>query len=83
MTQVAEIISDVTEPITEASEPLDENITRRQQVQVGQSYALHFYFLVHMAGYLLDILCFLLVTTAAVLNPLITSVLLDFNFLPL
>lgn len=41
MTQVAEIISDVTEPIMEASEPLDENMSRRQQIQVSQSFSLH------------------------------------------
>lgn len=35
LTQVAEIISDVREPITEASQPVDENESRRQQVQVG------------------------------------------------
>lgn len=35
--QVAEIISDVREPIMEASQPVDENLSRRQQVQVGNS----------------------------------------------
>lgn len=35
--QVAEIISDVREPIMEASQPVDENERRRQQVQVGNS----------------------------------------------
>lgn len=35
--QVAEIISDVREPIMEASQPVDENESRRQQVQVGNS----------------------------------------------
>lgn len=43
VTQVAEIISDVTEPIMEASEPLDENMSRRQQIQVSQSFSLHFH----------------------------------------
>lgn len=33
--QVAEIISDVREPITEPSQPLDQNQSRRQQVQVA------------------------------------------------
>lgn len=33
---VAEIISDVTEPIMEASEPLDENMSRRQQIQLAE-----------------------------------------------
>ncbi|KAK9540184.1 hypothetical protein VZT92_002653 [Zoarces viviparus] len=33
---VAEIISDVREPITEASQPLDENTSRRQQVQLAE-----------------------------------------------
>ena len=37
VTQVAEIISDVREPITEASQPVDENMSRRQQVQVGDT----------------------------------------------
>lgn len=37
VTQVAEIISDVREPIMEASQPLDENESRRQQVQVGNT----------------------------------------------
>lgn len=35
--QVAEIISDVREPIMEVSQPVDENESRRQQVQVGDS----------------------------------------------
>lgn len=35
--QVAEIISDVREPITGASQPVDENERRRQQVQVGDT----------------------------------------------
>lgn len=43
---MAEIISDVTEPITVASEPLDENRSRRQQIQVGKSDPLHFQVLV-------------------------------------
>ncbi|KAL7404251.1 hypothetical protein ABVT39_012033 [Epinephelus coioides] len=33
---VAEIISDVREPITEASQPVDENMSRRQQVQLAE-----------------------------------------------
>ncbi|XP_049428619.1 condensin complex subunit 3 [Epinephelus fuscoguttatus] len=33
---VAEIISDVREPITEASQPADENMSRRQQVQLAE-----------------------------------------------
>uniref|UniRef100_H3CGA7 Non-SMC condensin I complex, subunit G n=1 Tax=Tetraodon nigroviridis TaxID=99883 RepID=H3CGA7_TETNG len=33
---VAEIISDVREPITEPSQPLDENESRRQQVQLAE-----------------------------------------------
>ncbi|GAA6214708.1 condensin complex subunit 3 [Lates japonicus] len=33
---VAEIISDVREPITEASQPVDENESRRQQVQLAE-----------------------------------------------
>ncbi|XP_070837407.1 condensin complex subunit 3 [Chaetodon trifascialis] len=33
---VAEIISDVREPITEASQPVDENENRRQQVQLAE-----------------------------------------------
>ncbi|KAM6941539.1 condensin complex subunit 3 [Lycodopsis pacificus] len=33
---VAEIISDVREPIMEASQPLDENTSRRQQVQLAE-----------------------------------------------
>lgn len=37
VTQVAEIISDVREPIMEASQLVDENESRRQQVQVGQT----------------------------------------------
>lgn len=37
VTQVAEIISDVREPIMEASRPVDENENRRQQVQVGDA----------------------------------------------
>lgn len=45
VTQVAEIISDVTEPIMEASEPLDENMSRRQQIQVSQSFSLHLHIL--------------------------------------
>lgn len=36
-TQVAEIISDVREPIMEANQPVDENESRRQQVQVGNN----------------------------------------------
>lgn len=35
--QVAEIISDVREPITEVSQVVDENQSRRQQVQVGNT----------------------------------------------
>lgn len=35
--QVAEIISDVREPIMEASVPMDENMSRRHQVQVGNT----------------------------------------------
>lgn len=38
ITQVAEIISDVREPITEVSQPVDENKSRRQQVQVGNTH---------------------------------------------
>lgn len=37
VTQVAEIISDVREPIMEASQLVDENERRRQQVQVGNT----------------------------------------------
>ncbi|KAM3624521.1 uncharacterized protein V6R79_024546 [Siganus canaliculatus] len=33
---VAEIISDVREPITEAAHPVDENASRRQQVQLAE-----------------------------------------------
>nr|XP_057929295.1 condensin complex subunit 3 [Doryrhamphus excisus]XP_057929303.1 condensin complex subunit 3 [Doryrhamphus excisus] len=33
---VAEIISDLRVPITEASQPLDENLSRRQQVQLAE-----------------------------------------------
>uniref|UniRef100_A0A7N6AJ27 Nuclear condensin complex subunit 3 C-terminal domain-containing protein n=1 Tax=Anabas testudineus TaxID=64144 RepID=A0A7N6AJ27_ANATE len=33
---VAEIISDVREPITEASQPVDENESRRQQIQLAE-----------------------------------------------
>ncbi|TNN69357.1 Condensin complex subunit 3 [Liparis tanakae] len=33
---VAEIISDVREPIMEASKPVDQNMTRRQQVQLAE-----------------------------------------------
>ncbi|KAF3687656.1 Condensin complex subunit 3 [Channa argus] len=33
---VAEIISDVREPIMEASQPLDENESRRQQIQIAE-----------------------------------------------
>ncbi|KAM8879313.1 condensin complex subunit 3 isoform 3-T6 [Spinachia spinachia] len=33
---VAEIISDVREPIMEASQPVDQNMSRRQQVQLAQ-----------------------------------------------
>ncbi|XP_059198484.1 condensin complex subunit 3 isoform X2 [Centropristis striata] len=33
---VAEIISDVREPIMEASQPVDENVSRRQQVQLAE-----------------------------------------------
>lgn len=36
--QVAEIISDVREPIMEVSQPVDENESRRQQVQVGNTH---------------------------------------------
>lgn len=50
MTQVAEIISDVTEPIMEASEPLDENMSRRQQIQVSQSFSLHVHERMHRRG---------------------------------
>lgn len=44
--QVAEIISDVREPITGTSQPVDENQSRRQQVQVAtcrlfQSFFFH------------------------------------------
>lgn len=39
VTQVAEIISDVREPIMEANQPVDENESRRQQVQVGKQSA--------------------------------------------
>ncbi|KAL3996452.1 insulin-like growth factor-binding protein 6 [Sarotherodon galilaeus] len=34
---VAEIISDVREPITEASQPVDENESRRRQVQLAEA----------------------------------------------
>ncbi|XP_061840431.1 condensin complex subunit 3 isoform X1 [Nerophis lumbriciformis] len=33
---VAEIISDLREPITEASQPVDENASRRQQIQLAE-----------------------------------------------
>ncbi|XP_037621500.1 condensin complex subunit 3 [Sebastes umbrosus] len=33
---VAEIISDVREPIMEASQPVDQNVSRRQQVQLAE-----------------------------------------------
>lgn len=36
--QVAEVISDVREPIMDTVQPVDENMSRRQQVQVRKIF---------------------------------------------